>query len=156
MRALALMIFEGPGDDFSAEMPHMRSKHMSLPSGRARILLHVSGIDASCLNKLVFRSRDSHTLKLHSPIGHYMEKESVQVSLNFAESTLDVQALLLLAAKAKQTSAPKPTRPRDGPPPAARLLEKLASVHMSLPVLHVTGNVPNSAFLLHGLSLIHI
>ena len=150
MRALASMIFEGPGDDFSAEMPHMRSKHMSLPSGRARILLHVSGIDASCLNKLVFRSRDSHTLKLHSPIGHYMEKESVQVSLNFAESTLDVQALLLLAAKAKQTSAPKPTRPRDGPPPAARLLEKLASVHMSLPVLHVTGNVPNSAFLLHG------
>ncbi|WFD34352.1 hypothetical protein MCUN1_001191 [Malassezia cuniculi] len=155
IRALAAMILEEPGDDFAPANPHAARKRMQLklPSGRARIVLRTTGIVATCDGKQVFRSRDSHKLALHAPIGHYTAKESVQVFLRLAESMVDLPELLQIAGRTKSGSPrPKPKRraKTGGPSVAARLLEKLASFEMTLPMLHVSGKIPDSTLSLSG------
>lgn len=153
MRALATMFLEERSDDFAPAASPRARPSLALLSGRARITLAVAGVEAVGTDRVpLVRSRDSVTLCLYAPIGHYTMRESIHATLRMAESVVNVPAVLAVHAAAKAAKAPPSSPPPSppSPPPAARLLAMLGSLDMSLPMLRIIGMLPDSTLALHG------
>lgn len=159
MRALATMFLEERSDDFAPASGPRARPSLALLSGRARITLAVAGVEAIGADRVpLVRSRDTVALRLHAPIGHYTTRESIHATLRMAESAVNVPAVLatLAARKARREgqakAAPRspstPSTPSTSP--AARLLAMLGSLDVSLPMLRITGMLPDSTLALHG------